>query len=163
MLEDMRKLDWIKETIDSARSITKFIYNHAVVLSLMRRFIGDKELVRPAITSFATSFISLQSLLTSMWELQGMFLSPEWRALSFSNKPEGQAIFRLVAYQESFWDAVKEVCTITEPLVKVLRLVDGDKPTMGYLYEAMDRAKESIHNLSIKPKSIGVRERRVEV
>jgi hypothetical protein len=33
---------------------------------------------------------------------------------------------------------------ISEPLVKVLRLVDGDKPTMGYLYEAMDRAKEAI-------------------
>jgi hypothetical protein len=144
MLEDMGKLDWIKETIDSARSITKFIYNHASVLSMMRQFTGDKELVRPAITRFATSFISLRSLLNSRWELQTMFLSPEWRALSFSSKPEGQAIMRLVAYQDSFWDAVNEVCTISEPLVKVLRLVDGDKPTMGYLYEAMDRAKESI-------------------
>jgi hypothetical protein len=59
MLEDMGKLDWIKETIDFARSITKFIYNHASVLSMMRQFTGDKELVRPAITRFATSFISL--------------------------------------------------------------------------------------------------------
>jgi hypothetical protein len=34
---------------------------------------------------------------------------------------------------------------ITEPLVRVLRLVDGDeKPAMGYLYETMDRAKEEI-------------------
>ena len=73
-----------------------------------------------------------------------MFLSPEWRALSFSNKLEGEAICRLCTYQESFWEAVKEVCTITEPLVRVLRLVDGDKPAMGYLYEAMDRAKEAI-------------------
>jgi hypothetical protein len=39
---------------------------------------------------------------------------------------------------------VKEVCTISEPLVKVLRLVDMEKPAMGYLYEAMDRAKDSI-------------------
>jgi hypothetical protein len=30
-------------------------------------------------------------------------------------------------------------------LVKVLRLVDNEKPTMGYLYEAMDRAKEAIY------------------
>ncbi|KAG5515997.1 hypothetical protein RHGRI_036889 [Rhododendron griersonianum] len=31
------------------------------------------------------------------------------------------------------------------PLIKVLRLVDGDaKPAMGYIYEAMDRAKEQI-------------------
>jgi hypothetical protein len=37
---------------------------------------------------------------------------------------------------------VKEMCTISEPLVKVLRLID--RPAMGYLYEAMDRAKESI-------------------
>lgn len=36
------------------------------------------------------------------------------------------------------------MCAVTEPLVKVLRLVDGEKPAMGYLYEAMDRAKESI-------------------
>ena len=40
---------------------------------------------------------------------------------------------------------MKEVCTICEPLVRLLRLVDGDKPAMGYLYEAMDRAKEVIH------------------
>ena len=39
---------------------------------------------------------------------------------------------------------MKEVCTISKPLVKALCLVDGYKPTMGYLYEAMHRAKESI-------------------
>jgi hypothetical protein len=32
---------------------------------------------------------------------------------------------------------VQELCAINEPLVKVLRLVNGDKPAMGYLYEAM--------------------------
>jgi hypothetical protein len=39
---------------------------------------------------------------------------------------------------------VEEVVSISEPLVKVLQLVDGDKPKMHYLYEAMDRAKEAI-------------------
>jgi hypothetical protein len=39
---------------------------------------------------------------------------------------------------------VEEVCAISKPLVKIIRLVDGDKLAMGYLYEAMDRAKESI-------------------
>lgn len=74
-----------------------------------------------------------------------MLLSPELCVLSFNTRPKGQTTLRLVAYQESFWDAVKEVCTIIEPLVMVLRLVDGDKPTMGYLYDTIDRAKESIH------------------
>ena len=38
------------------------------------------------------------------------------------------------------------MCSIIEPLVKVLQLVDGNKPVMGYLYEAMDRAKECIRS-----------------
>jgi hypothetical protein len=79
-----------------------------------------------------------------MWEVKRMFLSYEWHAISFSHKLEGEAICKLVSYQERFWVGVEEVCTISEPLVKVLRLVDGDKPAIGYLYAAMDRAKESI-------------------
>ena len=31
------------------------------------------------------------------------------------------------------------------PLVKVLRMVDGDKLAMGFVYEAMDQAKEAIN------------------
>eukprot|EP00253_Pinus_taeda_P021190 PITA_21190 len=73
-----------------------------------------------------------------------MFLSEEWRALTISRKLEGEAICKLVSYQEDFWAGVQVVCTVTEPLVKVLRLVDGEKPAIGYLYEAMDGAKESI-------------------
>jgi hypothetical protein len=144
ILEDMGKIPYIRDIIESTRNITKFIDNHASVLSLMRRFTYNKELVCPAIMRFATSFISLRSLLAYLWEVKRMFLLDEWHGLSFSRKLEGEAICRLVAYQESFWMGVEEVCAISKSLVKVLRLVDGDKPTMGYLYEAMDRAKEAI-------------------
>jgi hypothetical protein len=37
------------------------------------------------------------------------------------------------------------VCDISESLVKVLHLVDGDKPSGGYLYGAMDRGNVVIH------------------
>lgn len=44
-----------------------------------------------------------------------------------------------------FWNNANEVLKIMEPLLKVLRLVDGDeKPTMGFIYEAMKRAKLAI-------------------
>jgi hypothetical protein len=102
ILEDMGKNPYIRDIVDSAKSITKFIYNHASVLSLMRRFTNNRELVRPAITRFATSFISLRSILVCMRDLKMMFVSHEWDDLSFSRKPEGEAICRLVSYQESF-------------------------------------------------------------
>jgi len=41
---------------------------------------------------------------------------------------------------------MEKVCTVRKPLVKVLRLVDGDKLTIGYLFEAMDKAKEAIRS-----------------
>jgi hypothetical protein len=59
ILKDMGKIPYIKDFIESARSITKFVYNHACVFGLMRRFTNNKELVHPAITCFSTSFISL--------------------------------------------------------------------------------------------------------
>ena len=47
-------------------------------------------------------------------------------------------------FADSLWDKVTEIVSFTEPLVKVLRLMDGDKPAMGYIYEGMDKAKEAI-------------------
>ena len=145
MLEDMGKIPFIKVVIDQARAIPKFIYNHGFVLSLMRRHTKNKELKRPAITRFATTFITLQSLLQCQFELKQMFVCDEWRDCAYSRREDGKTIAKLV-YTDAFWEGMEEVCSVSEPLVRVLRLVDGDKPAMGYLYEAMDRAKETIQN-----------------
>ncbi|KAG8479098.1 hypothetical protein CXB51_029899 [Gossypium anomalum] len=46
---------------------------------------------------------------------------------------------------KDFWKKANDLIKVYEPLVKVLRLVDSDeKPTMGFIYEAIDRAKRAI-------------------
>jgi hypothetical protein len=72
-----------------------------------------------------------------------MFVFYEWQDYRYSKREDGRAIARVV-YNDSFWEGLVEICLVSEPLVKVLRLVDSDKPTMGYLYEDMDRSKEAI-------------------
>jgi hypothetical protein len=47
-------------------------------------------------------------------------------------------------YEKAFWKRAKEIVLFSAPLVKVLKMVDGDKPAMGFVYEAMDQAKEAI-------------------
>ena len=59
MLEDIGKLHWIHEVVEKAKSITKYLYNHPIVLNTMRKYTEGKEIVRPAVTRFATNFISL--------------------------------------------------------------------------------------------------------
>eukprot|EP00253_Pinus_taeda_P021780 PITA_21780 len=155
LLEDMGKLSFIKEVVDMARSVPKFIYNHAFVLSLMRRFTRNKELRRPAITRFATNFITLQSLLRCQFELKQMFVSDEWYDCRYNRRQDGRVIAKMV-YFDTFWQGVEEACSVSEPIVKVLRLVDGEKPAIAYLYEAMDRAKEAIRSYYVNKGSDGL-------
>lgn len=41
------------------------------------------------------------------------------------------------------WEKVTTIVSFTESLVKVLRIMDGEKTAMGYIYEGIDRAKEA--------------------
>jgi hypothetical protein len=137
MLEDIGKQEWIKNTIEHAKSITKYIYNHSWVLSLMRKNTQNRELLRPAITRFATHFLTLQSMASQSSNLQKMFASNEWNESQWARKPDGKDTKKKVN-DPRFWRKAAEIVKIAEPLVKVLRLVDGEKLALGFIYEAMD-------------------------
>jgi len=143
MLEDIGKIDWIKNTIEHAKCITKYIYNHSWILNLMRKHTEGKEIIRPAITRFATHFLTLQSMLSQHRNLQKLFSSDEWNECQWARKQDGKDVKRKVN-EEIFWKKAAEIVKLAEPLVKVLRLVDGERLAMGFIYEAMDQAKEQI-------------------
>ncbi|KAL1294579.1 hypothetical protein AAHE18_19G150200 [Arachis hypogaea] len=61
MLEDTGKLPLIQKTIKKrAISLVSFTYSHSSTLAMLRHFTNGKELVRHAVTRFATSFLSLK-------------------------------------------------------------------------------------------------------
>ncbi|XP_028551493.1 uncharacterized protein LOC114579844 [Dendrobium catenatum] len=147
ILEDLGDLPQHKSALSRAKKITKFIYNHSWVLSLMRKF-SKKEIIRPATTRFATSYLTLQSLMEVRQPLEAMFTSTEWLNSAWGKKSEGKEI-RKIILNDKFWATVTYSILSTRPLVQVLRLVDAEKkPAMGFIYNAMDEAKEMIaHNL----------------
>lgn len=124
------------------KQISKYIYNHVWVLNLMREF-TQGGLSCSIVTWFATNFLSLQSLLYEYQALKRMFCSQQWVFWKDNTKPEALSM-KASAFGDSLWDKVTEIVSFTEPLVKVLRLMDGENPGMGYMYEGMDRAKEAI-------------------
>ena len=73
MLEDIGKVNVHDITLARARQVVKFIYGHTWVLSLMRTFTKNHELLHPTITRFATSFLTLQSLYKQKQSLIAMF------------------------------------------------------------------------------------------
>eukprot|EP00253_Pinus_taeda_P013074 PITA_13074 len=72
-----------------------------------------------------------------------MFSSDEWNQSNWSNKLQGKELKKKI-YEEIFWRKAAKIVKLVEPLVKVLQLVDGERLAMGFIYEAMDQAKEQI-------------------
>jgi hypothetical protein len=72
-----------------------------------------------------------------------MVSSREWIHYKDNTKPDAMAM-SLYVRRDSLWEEVTEIVSMTKPLVKVLRIIDGDKPPIGYVYEGLDIAKEAI-------------------
>ena len=144
MLEKIGELPQHKHALIKAKKVTNFIYNHLWVLAQMRKF-AKKDLVRPATTRFATAYLTLESLYQMKQPLQMLFVSQEWSSSAWAKKSEGKAVKKIIINDHTFWPSVIYCIKSTKPLVQVLRLVDGEKiPAMGFIYGALDTAKEQI-------------------
>ena len=144
MLEDIGKIPKVKRVIQRGIKLVGYIYNHTLALNTMRKFTQKTELVRHGVTRFATTFLTLQRLHKQKANLRRMFTSDEWLKSKAAKEPKGKQATDVVL-MPSFWNDVVYALKAMGPLVSVLRLVDNEKkPAMGFIYEAMDRAKEAI-------------------
>lgn len=144
ILEDIWKITCHQATMKKAMALNAYIYNHPGLLNMMRRFTNQRELLRPAKTRFATAFITLSSIYQQKSNLRKMFTSEDWTSSKWAREQSGKRVAQTIL-STSFWNNMAYSLKLGGPLIKVLRLVDGEKrPPMGYIYEAMDRAKEAI-------------------
>ncbi|XP_056848411.1 uncharacterized protein LOC130498807 [Raphanus sativus] len=144
MLEDIGKVQAVKDAMKKCMFVNAYIYCRVPLVNMMRRFTNQRNLHRPAVTRFATSFITMSQFHLQQANLKKMVTSEEWNKSKWP-KEAGARKMKQYILQEGFWRNVAYALKLTCPLVKVLRMVDGEKkPAMGYIYAAMDRAKETI-------------------
>ncbi|KAK8626096.1 hypothetical protein V6N13_133748 [Hibiscus sabdariffa] len=148
MLEDISKQDWVGIVLEEAKRIARYIYSDAWILNMMRKFTGGRELMRPRITRSVENYLTLRSIVIQEDNLKHVFSHSEWISSIYSRRSDAQAIKSLV-YLERFWKSAREAVSVTESLVKIVRIVDGDMPAMGYIYEGIERAKAAFLNPSI--------------
>lgn len=82
LLEDIGKIKELNTCINMAKKVSRFLYKHGRLHSLMREKLGG-DLVRPGVTRFATSFLTLASMYKHKSKLQGLFVSDEWNGSKF--------------------------------------------------------------------------------
>ncbi|XP_039017081.1 uncharacterized protein LOC120147907 [Hibiscus syriacus] len=89
MLEDIGKhIPRVKNALKKAIYSNGYIYSHVGLVNLMRKFTNQKNLHRPTITRFATSFITLAQIHKQKNNLRKMVTSQEWEASKWSKEPQ---------------------------------------------------------------------------
>ncbi|XP_057746199.1 uncharacterized protein LOC130965456 [Arachis stenosperma] len=145
ILEDFeKKLKVHETTIKKGRKITTFIYSQSMLISMLRNYTKGKDLVRPGATRFATAYLTLTCLHDNKGPLMTMFTSADWKTTKVASTPEGIRVQNM-ALDSRLWKNIVICLKAAAPLITVLRLVDSDeKPAMGFIFEGMRNAKETI-------------------
>ena len=143
MMEDIGKIPEFSSCINSAKKVCRFLYKHGRILDLMREKIGG-DLVRPAVTRFATSYLTLASMHKNKQGLRSLFVSEEWHSNSLSKSAEGRQAENTIL-SIPFWTKVEYCIKATQPLLIAMRIADGDEtPAAPEIMAAMDVAKKTI-------------------
>lgn len=144
MFEEIGKMDEVKEVLVKAKQITQFIYNNAWVLNLLRKRTGGRDIVQLAIRRFASNFLTLQSIVSLKGPLHLMFTSNTWTQSAFSKQRAGIEVVEIIT-DPLFWSMSDRILKVAKPLLTVLHLTDcEERPSIGYIYDAMEKAKKSI-------------------
>ncbi|PKI44254.1 hypothetical protein CRG98_035328 [Punica granatum] len=85
-----------------------------------------------------------ESILAQQNALRAMVTSSEWTSSSNVKESKAKEFVKLL-FVDSFWSECAVIVQISEPLIRVLRIVDRDeRPAMGFLLEAMYKAREEM-------------------
>ncbi|KAH1148002.1 hypothetical protein GYH30_042913 [Glycine max] len=106
--------------------ITTYIYGRTMLISIMKKFTNGRDLIRPGMTRFATTYLTLACLHELKASLTNMFIFEEWKTSKFGTSQEGRKV-QNVALDSQFWKNITMCLKVAAPLMVVLRLVDSDK------------------------------------
>jgi hypothetical protein len=148
MVEDIGKLNWVKEVLGVARRFVKFVTKKSKVLA-MYRTIKDLELVKFSSTRFAMMFLVLKWLVKVHRTLRQMVVSNAWSKSTNSRTQEARD-FETYVFSHDFWKNAQATIMDLQPFYTILHLVDKEGCTIGLLYEFLNKIGEALYvgNLS---------------
>ncbi|KAH6804005.1 hypothetical protein C2S51_032252 [Perilla frutescens var. frutescens] len=144
MLEKLGEMDLIKETLEKAKMITRFIHSQPVALKYLRDQTDGNDLVDSSKIRSIRPFLTLENIVAEKEMLKGMFVSSNPSCSILTSDKERKRVAELVA-DRSFWSGASTVVKGSIPLVRVIEWMNvSGKDHIGYIYETIDQAKETI-------------------
>ncbi|XP_056162160.1 uncharacterized protein LOC115662154 isoform X2 [Syzygium oleosum] len=141
-----QEVEWVGRTTCEVKLVNDNLHKYAESLSLSVKFGAKRGLGDVLPNGLASNFRMLQCIHNAKSEIQRLVTSTEWRQLSLKEGIASKVISMVESPQ--FWSQCQEVLQVLEPLFEVYCLSRNTNPTISYLYEAMERVKESLKRLS---------------
>ncbi|XP_042421809.1 uncharacterized protein LOC122009635 isoform X2 [Zingiber officinale] len=132
--------------IGKCKKIIAFIYSSTIVILMLRDFTKGKDFNGPTITRSATAYLTLLYLIDMKDALIAMFSSEQWNSNKLAKTKEGEEIQQIVQ-DCRFWREMVYCLIFAVPIIEVLlKIYSNEQPTMGFIYEEMNSAKESLQS-----------------
>lgn len=162
-LEDIFALDYFKDVHAKTKGYVGFITNHHATLAAWREHkdpgaearINGLELLKPGDTRFASAFLMLERVQEVKGRLQQLVVSNKWESIVGKMLPETRAAaeeYKDTILSAAYWKAVKQACSLAEPIIKLLRNADSNTPSVGkvhyYAYKIKEHLSEGEFGLS---------------
>ncbi|GAV76818.1 DUF659 domain-containing protein, partial [Cephalotus follicularis] len=121
------------------------LVSHASQIILFLKRSGWIEIVRFVMTRFPTSFITLKSIYDHKHDLQALVTSKHFTIHKLANTSKGKKKICSTILDMKFWDDYLIAIKVASPIIRLLRIIDSyEKPSLGYVYDGMFRAKIAI-------------------
>jgi len=142
LLEDIAELDWIKPTILCAKGIQQYILNNHALHTITTRH-SELESLKTYENKFASNFILVRRIVDLKKALQQMIVSDDWDQWKVLSSEDSSSLEAAILGSE-FWIGANLMLKICESFVKLLTLVNGDKPCMGDIYDGWNQALNAV-------------------
>lgn len=156
MMKDFGKLKYVSSIMSQAKRIAKLIRNNDRLSNGLARLQTTQQplvILLPGETRFCAMITMAERILTLQTVIEDLAEAEMWdfakSKATNDRKPKFDAAKRSIE-RDAFWDQLARIVNSMEPMRTVLRLVDGEKPTMGIAYPALVELKDSITENEMK-------------
>lgn len=144
ILEEIEKMEEVKEVVGKAKRIVQFIYNDVWVQNQIKKRSGGREIIQLASSRYFSIFLTLQNIFSLKNHICQMFTSGAWIQSNLSKSGAGLEVAKITA-DPIFWSKCDHITMGTKPLLSVLQFLESEeKPSAGFIYDAFEKAKNSV-------------------
>ena len=157
-LKDLGKLPAVAAIIDKVGKVLALFWGRTrwprkKLREVIKTNHGGKEfgLYRAKVTRFAGKFREMSRMLRVKADLQQVVVSQEYTSHKFTTRGRraddeegdeletgiGANVKSIILDEEGFWKPMTMILHVAMPLIKLLRMLDSNKPVIGKVYDRM--------------------------